>query len=136
MFHNLRSINRPKLYHPSNLTPYNRLNVASLNKIINEHGNTDVPFIVPLTKVVYRIESLHPSRHHVMHAVNSDTIKVTIRSYSQQMQSNSERKTYIFTSRPSHRVHCKQKHDNRLKKNRATSPMLLHTPNLLAHISS
>ena len=50
-------------YHPPNTTPYNRLNVASLNQIMNEHRRTGVPFIVPLTKVLYRIENLHPSRH-------------------------------------------------------------------------
>jgi hypothetical protein len=50
-------------YHPPNITPYKRLNVASLNKIMNEHKRTGVPFILPLTKVLYRIESLHPSRH-------------------------------------------------------------------------
>lgn len=45
----------------------------------------------------------------VTHAVIRDTIKGTIRSYSQQMQSNSEKK---ITSRPSHWAQCKQKHDN------------------------
>lgn len=50
-------------YHPPNTTPYNRLNVASLNKIMNEHRRTGISFIVSLTKVLYRIESPHPSRH-------------------------------------------------------------------------